>query len=386
MKKPHIGWIFIAIILTSIVLRPPVAQIGPILDLIQQKLRTSDGQTALLASIPVLCFGFGAFAAPVLVRRFGLDRTMVWLLGLLVVAIALRPIFGFGGMLVGTVLAGLSIAVANVLLPSIVRERFPNRIVPLTSAYTTILASSASFAAAFSYPTAHSFGWQLALQLWALPALLAFLVSFTLLNGSNQHDAAVEKSHRSDLATILKSPISWSIIGLFGIQSLGFYALLAWLPNLAIDSGMKPADAGALLSLMTIVGVPVGLVLSSNFAKFRSLAGVGAVISVTTAFGLVLLTFQLWVPAVIIIGIGQASSFPLSLSLISTRAASQGLTTMLSSVAQGIGYLLAAAGTFVFGWLAKLIGDWTLSIWGLVALTIVQVFAAWYAGRDRLIK
>lgn len=386
MKKPHIGWIFLAIILTSIVLRPPVAQIGPILDLIQQKLRTSDGQTALLASIPVLCFGFGAFAAPVLVRGFGLDRTMVWLLGLLVGAIALRPIFGFWGMLAGTVLAGLSIAVANVLLPSIVRERFPNRIVPLTSAYTTILASSASFAAAFSYPTAHSFGWQLALQLWALPTLLAFLVSFTLLKGSSQHDAAVKQSHRGDLATILKSPISWSIIGLFGIQSLGFYALLAWLPNLAIDSGMKPADAGALLSLMTIVGVPVGLLLSSNFAKFRSLAVVGAVISVTTAVGLVFLTFQLWVPAVIIIGIGQASSFPLSLSLISTRAASQGLTTMLSSVAQGIGYLLAAAGTFVFGWLAKLIGDWTLSIWGLVALTIVQVFAAWYAGRDRLIK
>jgi CP family cyanate transporter-like MFS transporter len=376
----------VTILLIAVVLRPPVAQIGPILDQIQKQLGIGDSETALLAAIPVLCFGFGAFASPALVRRFGLNETTVGLLGLIVASIAIRPYMGYFGMLVGTTVAGLAIAVANVLLPSIVRERFPKRVVPLTSAYTTILAASASFAAAFSFPSAKAFGWQLALELWALPALLAFGFSFSLLSGDAKHETVGEQEHRGDFKLIGRSPIAWSIIGLFGIQSLGFYALLAWLPNLAIDSGMKPGDAGALLSLMTIVGVPVGLALSSNFGRFKSLANIGALISMVTIAGLVLLSMHLWVPAVIVIGIGQASSFPLSLSLISTRAANQRLTTMLSSVSQGVGYLLAAIGTFLFGWVAKQTNSWVVSIWGLIALTVVQVVAAWYAGRPKVIE
>ena len=386
MKKVKSGWALLAILLISTVLRPPVAQIGPILNLIQKGLVLTDTQTALLAAIPVLCFGFGAFAAPALVRRFGLNRTLVSLLGVLMASIALRPYLGYFSLIVGTTLAGLSIAVANVLLPAVVRERFPGKVVPLTSAYTTVLAASASFAAAFSFPTASSFGWQVALELWALPALLAFAFSFTLLSVESAGSSSQDSDHDGDFRLVAKSPIAWSIIGLFGIQSLGFYALLAWLPNLAIDSGINPSAAGSLLSLMTIVGVPVGLILSANFGRFKSLAVVGALISTFTAFGLFLLWLHLWIPAVIIIGIGQASSFPLSLSLISTRAANQRLTTMLSSISQGVGYLLAAAGTFAFGWLAKATGNWQLSLIGLIALTFVQVFAAWFAGRPQQIK
>ena len=379
-------WVVLAILVIAVILRPPVAQIGPILDLIQTKLSLTDTETAFLAAIPVLCFGFGAFTTPALVRRFGVNNTMVWLLALLFAAIAARPYLGFIGLILGTTLAGLAIAVANVLLPTVVRARFPKKVVPLTAGYTTLLAASASFAAAFSYPSAAQFGWQIALELWALPALLALGLSLTLLGGKSDTAQGAPEEHSGDFKLISRSPIAWSIIGLFGIQSLGFYALLAWLPNFAIDSGMNPSDAGALLSLMTVVGVPVGLVLSSNFGRFKNLAPVGAVISMVTIAGLVLLLMHLWVPAVIVIGIGQASSFPLSLSLISTRAGNQRLTTMLSSVSQGVGYLLAAGGTFLFGWLAKVTGNWQVSVIGLIALTCIQVVAAWYAGRPQVIR
>ncbi len=386
MRKISSVWIAAAILVIAVILRPPVAQIGPILDLIQTKLMLNNAQTALLAAAPVFCFGSGAFATPALVRRLGLNQTMVGLLAVLVVSIAARPYLGFYGLLIGTTLAGLSIAVANVLLPTVVRARFPKKVVPLTAAYTTILAASASFAAAISYPTADALGWQIALELWALPACLALLLSFALLSGSKSREHSELEDHSDDFKLISRSPIAWSIIGLFGIQSLGFYALLAWLPNLAIDSGMNPADAGALLSLMTVIGVPVGMLLSANFGKFKSLAPVGAMISMVTIAGLTLLLLKLWIPAVIVIGIGQASSFPLSLSLISTRAGNQRLTTMLSSVSQGVGYLLAAGGTFLFGWVAKATGNWQASVIGLIALTIIQVVAAWYAGRPRVIQ
>lgn len=386
MKKVSSALIVITILVISVVLRPPVAQIGPILDEITHGLGLSVAETAILAAVPVLCFGLGAFASPTLVRRFGVNKTLVYLLALLFLSIATRPFIGYYGLLAGTTIAGLAIAVANVLLPSVVRGRFPRNVALLTSAYTTILAASASFAAAFSFPSTQWFGWQGALAIWALPALLAVLLSFSLLVGSQEVSESEKLDHTGDAGTVIRSPIAWSIIGLFGIQSLGFYALLAWLPTLAADSGVDPADAGSLLSLMTIIGVPAGLILSANFGRFRSLALMGVLISAVTIGGMVLLLLGAWIPAAIVIGIGQASSFPLSLSLISTRAANQRLTTMLSSLAQGIGYLVAAAGTFLFGWVATISGNWHLSIIMLIGLTLVQAVAAWFAGLPKTIK
>jgi CP family cyanate transporter-like MFS transporter len=386
MKRASTFWVLGAIFLTALVLRPPVAQIGPVLEVIQGALGLDSSQSAILAAIPVLCFGFGAFASPSLVRRFGVNRTMVYLLAILVITIAIRPYAGFLGLLVGTTLAGLAMAVANVLLPSVVRARFPKHVVVLTSGYTTLLAVSASFAAAFSYPSALALGWQLSLAIWALPTVLALLLSFSLLSGDQSVSSSENEDHAGDTKLVLRSPMAWAIIALFGIQSLGFYALLAWLPSLAIDSGINPSDAGSLLSLMTIVGVPLGLLLSSNFGRFKSLSLVGTLISMVTLTGMCLLLLELWIPAAIVIGIGQASSFPLSLSLISTRAANQRLTTMLSSLSQGIGYLIAAAGTFLFGWLATATGNWQLSVWGLIGLTAIQAVSAWFAGSPKIIK
>ena len=386
MKRASTFWVLGAIFVTALILRPPVAQVGPILEVIQNSLGLDSSQAAILAAIPVLCFGFGAFASPALVRRLGINRTMVYLLALLFFTIAIRPYAGFFGLLVGTTLAGLAMAVANVLLPSVVRARFPNHVVILTSAYTTLLAVSASFAAAFSYPSAMGLGWQLSLAIWALPTLIALLLSFSLLSGDQSVSSSENEDHSGDTKLVLRSPMAWAIIALFGIQSLGFYALLAWLPSLAIDSGMNPNDAGALLSLMTIVGVPLGLLLSSNFGRFKSLSLVGTLISLVTLSGMCLLLLEQWIPAAIVIGVGQASSFPLSLSLISTRAGNQRLTTMLSSLSQGIGYLIAAAGTFLFGWVATATGNWQLSVWGLIVLTLIQAFSAWFAGSPKIIK
>jgi CP family cyanate transporter-like MFS transporter len=86
-----------------------------------------------------------------------------------------------------------------------------------------------------------------------------------------------------------------------------------------------------------------------------------------------------------LIGIGQASSFPLSLSLISTRAKNMELTTILSSVVQGVGYLIAAAGTFLFGWLGSTAGNWHVSIYLIIGVALVQVVSGWYSGKDRFI-
>jgi CP family cyanate transporter-like MFS transporter len=89
--------------------------------------------------------------------------------------------------------------------------------------------------------------------------------------------------------------------------------------------------------------------------------------------------------ACVLIGLGMSATFPISLSLISTRASTSAQTTQLSAMAQGWGYLVAAAGTFVVGYIANLVGNWGASFVLLCSLTMVQIAIGFYAGRPGLI-
>ena len=383
---------FIALFFISLILRPPVASIGPLLHEIVIDLGLTAGETSLLAAAPVFCFGVGAFASPGLVRRFGVNRSMLLVLLVLLASVSLRLFFGYPGLLMGTIAVGLSIAVANVLLPTIVRVEFPNRVALVTGAYTTLLAFSASFAAWAAVPSSSLVGgWQPALALWIIPALLAAAFWAPKASGADVEVPQQQGVASEERAAVLRSPISWAIVGFFGLQSLGFYSLLGWLPTLLIASGESPQSAGGFLGLATAIGIPAGLILSSAISKFKSLAWWAAGASLVTLSGFLLLLASFNQPefttaACILIGVGQASTFPMSLSIISTRASTRAQTTQLSALAQGLGYLLAALGTFLVGYLAELSGSWSISVMLLVAITLAQVGFGFYSGRPGLIR
>lgn len=372
---------FVGLLLTSLILRPPVASIGPLLVEIEQSLGLSHLQIGILTSMPVVFFGLGAFASPTIVRRFGLDRTLLVLLIAISVGIGVRLGFGYGGLLLGTAILGLAIAIANVILPSIVRERFPKRIALVTACYTMLLGVSASFAATFAVPSSELLGgWRGALAVWLIPALSAVLVWFTQARRI-KHDIVLAISEAESVRSVRVSPITRWIVLYFGVQSLGFYALLSWLPTLLIDGGVSAANSGYLLGVMTFVGVPFALILSTNLGRLKNLSLAASLSSVVTLFGLVLLLSPFSLVAVIVVGLGQALTFPVALNLISTKGATATQTTELSTLAQGIGYLLSAAGTFCFGWLNEVSGSWTVPIVFLAALTAIQVWAGHSAGR-----
>ena len=378
---------FVALFFIVLVLRPPVASIGPLLHEMVIDLGLSAAETSILASAPVFCFGLGAFASPALVRRFGVNRSMLFVLAALLVAMALRLFIGFPGLLLGTIAAGLSIAVANVLLPTIVRVEFPNRVALVTGAYTTLLAFSASFAAWVAVPSSAILGgWKLALGLWMLPSLLAVIFWAPKASGMVADLPAAVGVAAEERSAVLRSPISWAIVGFFGLQSLGFYAILGWLPTLLIARGESPESAGSYLGLATAIGIPAGLLLSTAIARFKSLAWWAAGASTLTLLGFVVLlaTFEnpsLTALACVMMGVGQASTFPMSLSIISTRASTKAQTTQLSAMAQGWGYLVAALGTFFVGYLADITGSWSAGVILLIALTLIQVGVGFYSGR-----
>ena len=71
MRHPVLlGW---AVGLVAANLRPALASVGPVLDDVRSDLALSGTSAALLVSVPVLCLGVLASAAPKLARRWGME-------------------------------------------------------------------------------------------------------------------------------------------------------------------------------------------------------------------------------------------------------------------------------------------------------------------------
>lgn len=396
-KTNRVIWLagVMALVFIAIVLRPAVAAVGPLLHEISASLPLSAAETSILASAPVFCFGLGAFLGPALVRKFGLHHAMLGVLILLAISTVGRLFGGSIPLLIGTLGVGLAIAVANVLLPTVVRTDYPRRIPLITGIYTTLLALSASFSASTAVPWSQALGgWQPALMVWGVPSAIAVLLWLTQLKRADKPSDDANQSaanSKSEQRAVVRSSVTWLLVGFFGLQSLGFYAILGWLPNALIAAGLTPAGAGAILGLTTAVGIPFGLLLSSFVGRFKTLAWWAAGSSLLPAIGFTLLAFELASPgpelasratiAGVMIGLGQASTFPLSLSMIGSRASNKSQTTVLSALSQGWGYLLAGAGTLLVGVLADLSSSFALPFALLAALSFSQVVVGFLAGR-----
>jgi CP family cyanate transporter-like MFS transporter len=381
-------WALLSLVFISLAIRPPVASIGPLVDELVRTEFLTLFQVSLMSSLPIVCFGIGAFASPYLVKRFTLNKAMMFVLVILSIAMATRLIGGFPAIITSTVVIGLAIAIANVLIPTIVREQFPDRIELITGVYVTLLAISASFAAAVAVPSSDLLGgWRGALAVWILSALFAIVFWIPLFRSKSVTKVTSVETHAEEKRAVVRSSLTWGIVFFFGLQSGGFYSILNWLPSLLIDRGMSEVDAGALLGLTTFVGVPSGFLASLLFRKFKSLSGMAVAMTSLTLAGLLMiwLTPELLVLACVITGFGFAATFPLSLTLIGSRASTSTQTTALSALAQGWGYLISAAGTFGFGLLRDVTGNWDASLILVSVLTFIQLFAGAVAGRDKRI-
>ncbi len=386
--QKHSALALLALVFISLVLRPPVGAMGPLLDELQAVEGYSLFQVGLLTSLPVVCFGIGAFAGPSLVKRLTLNRAMMWVLVALFVAMVLRSFGGYVSLISFTVVIGFAIAIGNVLIPTIVREQFPTKLALVTGLYVTLLAISASLSASIAVPSSELFGgWRMALAIWLVPTALAIIFWMPISKVSVHAEETTSATHAEERRAVLVSPLAWAIVAFFGLQSAGFYAILNWLPSLLIDRGYTAIEAGTLLGLCTSIGIPTGFLISMVIKRFKSLSFLAVFVSLFTLAGLVILLVapDQAVLACVVTGFGFAATFPLSLTLVGSRASTSTQTTQLSALAQGWGYLIAAIGAFVFGYFKDVTGDWTISLWVLIGITFVQVISGAFAGKDQKI-
>jgi MFS transporter, CP family, cyanate transporter len=372
----------VGVVLIAFTARQAVAGVPPIL----VDLGLASTVASVLVAIPVLCFSLGAPAGPALRARLGEERALFLVVALLLFGLVLRALWPEWALFPGTILAGLSIAVINVLLPSLVKRRFPTRIGSMMAAYTMAMAIGASLAAGLTALVLRAADGSIeaALGVWAIPAALALLVWLPQLRLTSRTGSATAGRG----VKVWRQPLAWHVLFYMGMQSLLYYGPLSWLPAIYRDRGVDAAEAGLLLLVFNGLGIVGNLVAPLIAARLPDQRPAVATAIVLTTIGLlgVLLaptsTALFWA---VVLGIAQGSSLSLALLVIVLRSSDGDVAAALSGMAQSGGYLLASTGPLVMGLLYSATGGWTVPLLFLLGVAALIWIPGMTAARSRVI-
>jgi MFS transporter, CP family, cyanate transporter len=352
------GAFLVALFLVAACLRSSITGVGPLLGTLREQLGLSATVAGFLSSLPLLMF---ATCAPLarLARNHGTERLLLAALVAMAAGILVRSEGQVVALFGGTLMLAGGIAVANVLLPILVKQHFPSRIPTITTAYATIMGFSAALGSALAAPLAGFLpgGWRASLVSWIVPVLLAGVAWFP----HTRHDLHVTSDQDTPHPPLpWRSALAWQIAGYMGMQSLVFYVTVAWYPVMLRDGGMAVEAAGWLLTLYQLTALGGGLlmpVLIRRSTHQRGLAAATGLLSAVGTLGMLLAPQfgVVWMP---LLGIGTGPALILALSFMGLRALNPRSAASLSLMGQSLGYLLAASGPVTFGFLHDLTGGW----------------------------
>lgn len=377
----------VAILLAALNLRLAVTSVGPVLAEIRAGLGMSGTVAGLLTSLPVVCFASVGFAAPRLARRFGAATVIAAGLAVLTLGLIIRAYAPSTVLFVAfSAVALAGIAVVNVLLPMIVKERFADRAGMLTGLYSLSLNLGAAGAAAATVPLTAALhdDWRLGLAAWALLAVLA-VPPWLALRSPPPGPASPDGATPTRRLRVIREPVAWALAVYFGMQSTSAYVIIGWLPQIFRDAGLTPSTAGVLFAVTSFLGVPLGFLVTSYAGRVRSQSLIALGLGVAGIAGYAGLWFDPaaapWVWAVLL-GIGNCA-FPLVLTMITLRGRTPATVVRLSAFGQGVGYLMAIPGPILVGVLHDATDGWRVPLALMVALMIPQIIGGVQAGRDR---
>lgn len=384
-----VGLVLLGIVVLSFNLRPAAVSVGPLLAEIRAAVGLTSAGAGLLTSLPVLAFsGFGALT-PRIARLVGLHRTT--LLATLAVTLGLtgRVLLPWPvPFLLCSALALAGMAAANVLLPSLVKLHFPQRIGRVTAIYTTAMAIGLTGALLLTVPIADALGsWRWGLGVWAVLGLVA-AIPWLRLARQDVHRAPDSGQRAITVSQVARTRLGLAMAAFFGLQSMQAYIAFGWFPQVWRDAGYSAAAASALVALLAGVSIPLSFVIPSLAARRADQRTLGFALLACYPLGFVLLLldpYLLAVPAALLLGTGGCV-FSLALTLFGLRARTAEGTAALSSFVQAGGYLIAGLGPFGFGWLHGATDGWRVPLLVLLAVVGPMALLMGYIGRPTTIE
>ena len=383
MKKQSLFFV-LGIVLIGTVLRSPFTALPTILGDIAQGLGVEVSSLGILTSLPLLMFAlFSAFASR-LAQKIGLEHLFTYCLLLLTVGSVIR-IFNLPLLYLGTLIIGASIAIFNVLLPSMIQANQPQKISLLTTLYVTAMGVSTAIASYLSVPITQASSWK------GLILVLSFLCLVTLLVWlpNHRHNHHLESQKEKQVKeNILKSKDVWAIIIFGGLQSLLFYTSMTWLPTMAVSAGISNSDAALLASIFSLISIPFSMTVPSLTTRLSDghRRIMLATISIAGMMGIAMLlypanNFLYWLVVHLLIGTACSALFPYLMVCFSLKTSSPEKTAQLSGLAQTGGYILAAFGPALFGYSFDLFQSWIPAVLALLAVDIIMTVSLFMVDR-----
>jgi CP family cyanate transporter-like MFS transporter len=372
-------------------LRPAITSVGPLIGTIRDDIGLSNWSAGILTSLPLVAFAVLSPVVPKLGNRYTNKIIMLSGLILLFIGISIRSLSLVFFLFLGTLFVGLGIAICNVLLPAVIKDKFPAKVGLMTSIYSTAMGIFAATASGVSVPIASEagFGWQGALLVWSIPAVIGIVIWSYLVKKPAASDAEEMKFVSNTGNRMWKSSLAWQVAAFMGLQSFLFYVTISWLPEILHHYGLSLTAAGWMLSFTQFVGLPASFIVPVLAGKLSSQRGIVIVLGVLSTGGYTGLiigeSIGIMVLSTILIGLSLSGSFALALTFLGLRAHDGRQASELSGMAQSFGYVLAATGPMFIGYLFDLTNTWTYPLLTMITVALLVTLFGMGAGRDKFV-
>lgn len=388
-SKLNKKWFLLSMMLVAANLRLPITIIPPLLSTIEKDLGIPKSLAGLITSIPLITF---AILSPVIVKvakKLGNELTIFVFFILLIAGSYLRIIPTVWALMLGTFLAGVGIDSGNVLVPALIKDHLPHQIPLGTSLYTMSMLLIGAIGTALSGVLITKVSLQSTLAILSVVAIVALV--FWIPNLRYNHRETTKNFEQKQYRSVWNQNLGWLITAFFGLQSIVYYSFVTWLPSILQNHGISTIFASNLLTLLQLSGLPCSFIvpfLSIRKNGLRNLlimlfvgyaiAPLGYLISTSNAVYLTIIT--------IVTGFGSGLAFNMAVVFFTEKTTNPTQTAEVSGMAQSAGYLLAAIGPVLFGFIENISGSWNMIILILVALSTLLALSGLLVARHKPIE
>ncbi|MDG2497785.1 MAG: MFS transporter [Aquiluna sp.] len=355
----------ITIALLALNMRTAVGSFSPLVTYIQEEISLPIVTIGLLGLAAPLAFAVATSLANPPARRFGVEKTLIVTSMLIIAGHVLRALaWDSTALFAGSLMSLLGMGVGNILMPVLVRKYFAHRVGLVSTIYISLTAVSASAGSFLAVPLADLGGWRFSLGQWALFATLTLMPLFALRKNSVPE---LPETGTAKQKAIWRSPTAWAIFGTQGMTSIFGYVSFAWLPLLLLEhNSVSVSQAGALLSLFAILGLPAALLVPSLAVKYRRshapIIWFSSFMGMAGAMGILFASNSwLWF-FVAALGLGP-TMFPLALTLYNLRSRHRSTVLAVSAFGQGMSYTVTTVLVFLVGIMREVTGGWEFTLW-----------------------
>lgn len=349
-----------------------------------------------LTLLPMALMGVGGWLAPSALQRLGARTAICASLLLIALGCALRLVSAgeaTGSLLIATAgLCGAGVALVQSAMPGLIKRVSPNNVAPMMGLYSAALMGGGALSAQLSPMAMQAgLGWQPALAIWAIPALLAIPLAWhalSLMGATAPAPHAIAAQAPSDTGWLLRNKRTWLLLISFGLMNGGYASTVAWLAPFYQTHGWTATQSGSLLAILSIAQAVSALVmpaLARRNIDRRIWAATALLLQIIGFAGLALWPNAMPTLNAIVLGLGLGGCFSLFMLVALDHLPSPTQAGALNSLMQGGGFILAALAPLVMAQLHQISGSWTAG-WlyqtvmaALVTLLVAQFNPKHYA-------